>query len=125
MNYFTIKEINGQDINSIDYGYDFSNEDFDVKNIHNKLYVKSESLNESDNRKTDKNLKLVKEMIYSLFDEVEFIEVDTNYEGKPLIKVYHDVEDTAANYDNWFEEVIEDKIDEMTGGNIIFIILLC
>jgi hypothetical protein len=59
VNYFTIKEINGQDINSIDYGYDFSNEDFDVKNIHNKLYVKSESLNESDNHETDKNLRAI------------------------------------------------------------------
>jgi hypothetical protein len=79
----------------------------------------SESLNESDNRETDKKLKLVKEMIYSLFDEVEFIEVDTNYEGKPLIKIYHDVEDTAANYDNWFTHRIIDEIMEMTGDGII------
>jgi hypothetical protein len=66
----------------------------------------------------DKKLDLVKEMILQLFDEVEYIEIDEIH-GKPLIKIYHDVEDTAANYDNWFEEVIEDKIDEMTGGNII------
>jgi hypothetical protein len=79
----------------------------------------SESLNESDNRETDKKLKLVKEMIYSLFDEVEFIEVDTNYEGKPLIKIYHDVDDTAANYDNWFSHRIQDEIKEMTGDGII------
>ena len=59
VNYFTIKEINGQDINSIDYGYDFSNEDFDVKNIHNKLYVKSESLNESE-KDTKKLFKITK-----------------------------------------------------------------
>jgi hypothetical protein len=70
---------------------------------------------ESENKK----LKLVKEMIYSLFDEVEFIEVDTNYEGKPLIKIYHDVEDTAANYDNWFSHRIQDEIKEMTGDGII------
>jgi hypothetical protein len=119
VNYFTIKEINGQDIDSIDYGYDFSNEDFDVKNIHDKLYGESESLNESDNRETDKKLKLVKEMIYSLFDEVEFIEVDTYYQGKPLIKVFHDVENTAANYDNWFIERIIDEIKEMTGDGIV------
>jgi len=79
----------------------------------------SESLNESDNRETDKKLKLVKEMIYSLFDEVEFIEVDTNYQGKPLIKIYHDVEDTAANYDNWLQHQIRDKIQEITGDGII------
>jgi hypothetical protein len=58
-------------------------------------------------------------MIYSFFDEVEFIEVDTNYQGKPLIKIYHDVEDTAANYDNWFIRGIIDKIMEMTGDGII------
>jgi hypothetical protein len=79
----------------------------------------SESLNESDNRETDKKLELVKEMIYSFFDEVEFIEVDTNYKGKPLIKIYHDVEDTAANYDNWFIRRIIDKIMEITGDGII------
>jgi hypothetical protein len=67
----------------------------------------------------DKKLKLVQEMIYSLFDEVEFIEVDTNYEGKPLIKVYHDVEDTAANYDNWFTHRIIDEIKEMTGDGVV------
>jgi hypothetical protein len=72
----------------------------------------------SESKSEDKKLDLVKEMILQLFDEVEYIEIDEIY-GKPLIRIYHDVEDTAANYDNWFEEVIEDKIDEMTGGNII------
>jgi len=76
-------------------------------------------LRESENKSEDKKLKLVKEMIYSLFDEVEFIEVDTNYEGKPLIKVFHDVEDTAANYDNWFTHRIIDEIKEMTGDGVV------
>jgi hypothetical protein len=76
-------------------------------------------LRESVDKSEDKKLELVKEMIYSFFDEVEFIEVDTNYEGKPLIKIYHDVEDTAANYDNWFIRRIIDKIMEMTGDGII------
>ena len=75
-------------------------------------------LRESVDKSEDKKLDLVKQMILQLFDEVEYIEIDEIY-GKPLIKIYHDVEDTAANYDNWFEEVVEDKIDEMTGGNII------
>ena len=73
----------------------------------------------SENKSEDKKLNLVKEMIYSLFDEVEFIEVDTEYQGKPLIKIYHDVENTAANYDNWFIKRIIDKIMEMTGDSII------
>ena len=80
---------------------------------------KIDDLMESENKSEDKKLKLVKEMIYNLFDEVEFIEVDTNYEGKPLIKIYHDVEDTAANYDNWFTHRIIDEIMEMTGDGII------
>jgi hypothetical protein len=80
---------------------------------------KDSGLMESINKSEEKKLKLVKEMIYSLFDEVEFIEVDTNYEGKPLIKIYHDVEDTAANYDNWFTHRIIDEIKEMTGDGVI------
>jgi hypothetical protein len=95
--------------------------------IVNNVYVaydttrcqKIDDLMESENKSENKKLELVKEMIYSLFDEVEFIEVDTNYEGKPLIKIYHDVEDTAANYDNWFIRRIIDKIMEITGDGII------
>jgi hypothetical protein len=80
---------------------------------------KDSGLMESKNKSEDKKLELVKEMIYSFFDEVEFIEVDTNYEGKPLIKIYHDVEDTAANYDNWLSHEVQDKIMEITGDGII------
>jgi len=80
---------------------------------------KDSGLMESESKSEDKKLNLVKEMIYSLFDEVEFIEVDTNYQGKPLIKVYHDVEDTAANYDNWFTHRIIDEIKEMTGDGVV------
>ena len=95
--------------------------------IVNNVYVaydttrcqKIDDLMESENKSEDKKLELVKEMIYSFFDEVEFIEVDTNYKGKPLIKIYHDVENTAANYDNWFSHTIIDKIMEMTGDGII------
>jgi len=95
--------------------------------IVNNVYVaydttrcqKIDDLMESENKSEDKKLELVKEMIYSFFDEVEFIEIDTNYEKKPLIKIYHDVEDTAANYDNWFSRTIIDKIMEITGDGII------
>ncbi len=112
--YLDVRQINGKDVDIHDEEFPFLKED--VKRIHNKLYGESESLNES--KSEDKKLDLVKQMILQLFDEVEYIEIDEIY-GNPLIKIYHDVEDTAANYDNWFEEVIEDKIDEMTGGNII------
>jgi hypothetical protein len=80
---------------------------------------KDSGLMESENKSENKKLELVKEMIYSFFDEVEFIEVDTNYQGKPLIKIYHDVEDTAANYDNWLSHEVQDKIMEITGDGII------
>ena len=80
---------------------------------------KDSGLMESENKSEDKKLELVKEMIYSFFDEVEFIEVDTHYQGKPLIKIYHDVEDTAANYDNWLSHEVQDKIMEITGDGII------
>jgi hypothetical protein len=80
--------------------------------------LREDSLKNDLMESEDKKLDLVKEMILQLFDEVDYIEIDEIY-GKPLIRIYHDVEDTAANYDNWFEEVVEDKIDEMTGGNII------
>ena len=112
-NYITVKEINGENIDLIG-GWDFSLSE--VEDLHDKLYGESESLNES--KSEDKKLDLVKQMILQLFDEVEYIEIGEIY-GKPLIRIYHDVENTAVNYDNWFEEVIEDKIDEMTGGNII------
>ena len=88
-----------------------------VENCEDEVEFMNESSNES--KSEDKKLNLVKEMIYSFFDEVEFIEVDTNYEGKPLIKIYHDVEDTAANYDNWLQHQIRDKIQEITGDGII------
>jgi hypothetical protein len=88
-----------------------------VDNCDDEVKFMNESTDES--KSEDKKLKLVKEMIYSLFDEVEFIEVDTNYEGKPLIKIYHDVEDTAANYDNWFTHRIIDEIKEMTGDGVV------
>jgi hypothetical protein len=95
--------------------------------IVNNVYVaydttrcqKIDDLMESENKSENKKLELVKEMIYSFFDEVEFIEVDTNYQGKPLIKIYHDVEDTAANYDNWLQHQIRSKIQEITGDGII------
>jgi hypothetical protein len=64
-NYPTVAELNGQDINSIDYGYDFSNEDFEVKNIHDKLYGESESLNESE-KDTKKLFKIVRMIMEDL-----------------------------------------------------------
>lgn len=57
-------------------------------------------------------------MIYDLFDEVSFIEQST-YDDKPLLKIYFDSDDEAANIDSWFARHIQDEIMEMTNGNVV------
>ena len=63
-------------------------------------------------------LKFVIRMIYTLYDEVSFIEQST-YNNKPLLKIYFDSDDTAANIESWFDEKISSDIDEWTSGNIV------
>jgi hypothetical protein len=55
-NYFAVKEINGKDIDLIG-GWDFSLNE--VEHLHDKFYGGNQSLNENDNRETDKNLKAI------------------------------------------------------------------
>lgn len=57
-------------------------------------------------------------MIYDLFDEVSFIEQST-YDDKPLLTIYFDSDDEAANIESWFDEHISKTILDYTGGNII------
>jgi hypothetical protein len=55
-NYFTVKELNGEDIDLIERGnYSLSR----AEDLHDKFYGESKSLNENDNRETDKNLKAI------------------------------------------------------------------
>ena len=63
-------------------------------------------------------VKLVIQMIHSLYDEVSFIEQST-YNNKPLLKIYFNSDDTAANIESWFDEKISRDIDEYTSGNIV------
>ena len=63
-------------------------------------------------------VKLVIRMIHSLYDEVSFIEQST-YNNKPLLKIYFNSDDTAANIESWFDEKISRDIDEMTSGHIV------
>ena len=65
-------------------------------------------------------LKLVKDLIYSFFDEVSFIE-QKEYKGKTLIKVYFESDDPAFNMDAWLVHQIKSKINEYTSGNIILV----
>jgi hypothetical protein len=55
-NYFTVEEINGENIELIERG-SFSLTE--AEELHDKLYGESKSLNENDNRETDKNLKAI------------------------------------------------------------------
>ena len=56
VNYFTVKELNGENIDLIG-GWDFSNRE--VEDIHDKLYGGTESLNENINSEIEKNLKAI------------------------------------------------------------------
>jgi hypothetical protein len=57
VNYFTVKELNGENIDLFGGWDDFSNRE--VEDIHDKLYGDSESLNESTNSEIEKNLKAI------------------------------------------------------------------
>ena len=63
-------------------------------------------------------LKFVKQMIHNLYKEISFIEQST-YNNKPLLKIYFDSDDTAANIESWFDEEISRDIDKWTSGNIV------
>ena len=79
-----------------------------------KKIIKNILKEETDSSK----LTLVKSLIHQLFDGVSFIEQST-YDNKPLLKVYFDSDDTAANIESWFSEEICDTIMEYSGNHII------
>jgi len=68
--------------------------------------------------KEDNNVSLVKDLIYDLFDEVSYIEQST-YDNKPLLFIYFDSDEPAANIEAWFDELISEKIMDYTGNNIV------
>jgi hypothetical protein len=57
-------------------------------------------------------------MIHEFFDEVSFIKIK-KYENKPLIRVYFDNDEEAANEEIYFAEQIQDKIYKYTGIKLI------
>ena len=75
-------------------------------------------LRESIDKSENKKLELVTKMIHQFFDEVSFIEIK-KYENKPLIRVYFDNDEKAANEEIYFAEQIQDKIYEYTGIKLI------
>lgn len=62
--YLDVTQINGKDVDLHEDEFPFSKED--VKRIHKKLYGESESLNESDNHETDKNLRAINVLLSSI-----------------------------------------------------------
>jgi hypothetical protein len=77
-------------------------------------HIKNILFEETQNKK----VKLVKQMIYDLFDNVVSIEEST-YDDKPLLNVYFNSNSLAVNIELWFGNRISDEIMEMTGQNII------
>jgi len=75
-------------------------------------------LRESVDKSEDKKLKFVTKMIHEIFDEVSFIKIK-KYENKPLIRVYFDNDEEAANEESYFAEQIQDKIYKYTGIKLI------
>ena len=63
-------------------------------------------------------LNLVKKIIYTLYDNISFIKQST-FNGKPLLIIYFDSDDTAANIESWFDTKISRDIEEWTSGNIV------
>jgi hypothetical protein len=68
--------------------------------------------------KTNKEVNLVKQMIYDLFDEVTSIEIG-EYDNKPKLIVHFNSDSKAANIKSWFDEHISSEIMQMTGGHIV------
>ena len=63
-------------------------------------------------------LNIVKKIIYTLYDNISFIKQST-FNGKPLLIIYFDSDDTAANIESWFDTKISRDIEEWTSGKIV------
>jgi hypothetical protein len=63
-------------------------------------------------------LKLVTNIIHTLYNNISFIKQST-FNGRPLLIIYFDSDDTAANIESWFDEKISRDIREWTSGNIV------
>ena len=63
-------------------------------------------------------VNLVKKIIYTLYDNISFIEEST-YDGRPLLIIYFESDDNAANIESWFDEKISRDIREWTSDSIV------
>jgi hypothetical protein len=80
------------------------------------VFPAPEKLNESES--VNYKVSLAKSLIHQLFDEVNYIKI-SEYHDKPLIKVYFDSDDTAANIESFFTHEICDTLKDYTGGEIV------
>lgn len=72
--------------------------------------------NITESKSDESKINLVKKIIYD-FDEVSFIEQST-YNDRPLLTVYFDSDDTAANIESVFTHEICGTIKDYTSGEI-------
>jgi hypothetical protein len=63
-------------------------------------------------------VNLVKKIINTIYDNISFIK-ESIYDGRPLLIIYFESDDTAANIESWFDEKISRDIREWTSGNIV------
>ena len=67
---------------------------------------------------TEKSVNLFKKWLYTMYDEISFLEINKTYDGYPLIIIYYTTDDNAANYSSWLTMDITEKLNKMTGGLI-------
>jgi hypothetical protein len=135
---FKFKLVKATVENYIHYKYNINIEDLPHNDVDNFIdymvdtyepLLKTYYYNERKNRgginenytvdkSEDKKLKFVTKMIHEFFDEVSFIKIK-KYENKPLIRVYFDNDEEAANEETYFAEQIQDKIYKYTGIKLI------
>lgn len=89
-----------------------------VKTFLNQVMPDKSNITESKDEPQNKKVKLVKQMIYDIFDEVTNIEQST-YLGKPLLTIYFKTDSKAANITSWFAEYVIDEIDQLIGDNLV------
>lgn len=67
---------------------------------------------------TEKSINLFKKWLYTMYDEISFLETNKTYDGHPLIKIYYTTDDNASNYSSWLAMDITNNWNEFTGGSI-------
>jgi len=67
---------------------------------------------------TEKSINLFKKWLYTMYDEISFLETNKTYDGYPLITIYYSTDDNASNYSSWLAMDITNNWNEITGGSI-------